>query len=159
MPKIMKLLLSKLLLSYVVLTLSLSTSAQGIKSPETDDLREIRNAFAAPPASARPWVYWFWVNSNVTREGISADLEAMQRVGIGGVLIMDINLSVIQDGTPASHIQFMDSQWKDLFIFAVNEAKRLGMEVIMANDAGWTGSGGPWIRPEDAMQTVVFTET
>ena len=47
--------------------------------------------FLAPPESARPWVYWFWLNSNLTREGITADLEAMKAAGIGGVLIMEVD--------------------------------------------------------------------
>ena len=47
--------------------------------------------FVQPPASARPWVYWFPLNGNITSEGITADLEAMQRVGIGGVLYMEID--------------------------------------------------------------------
>jgi len=33
--------------------------------------------FAAPPDAARPWVYWMWMDGNLTREGITADLEAM----------------------------------------------------------------------------------
>ena len=52
---------------------------------------ELASAFTQPPDSARPWVYWFWLNGNMTREGITADLEAMQRVGIGGVLIMEVD--------------------------------------------------------------------
>ena len=55
---------------------------------ETTDLAR---AFTHPPDSAKPWVYWFWLNSNITREGITADLEAMKRVGIGGVLIMEVD--------------------------------------------------------------------
>ena len=57
--------------------------------------RELADGFAHPPDAARPWVYWFWINGNLTREGITADLEAMQRVGIGGVLIMEVD-----PGTP-----------------------------------------------------------
>ena len=52
---------------------------------------DLAKGFASPPPSARPWVYWFWLNGNITREGITADLEAMQRVGIGGVLIMEVD--------------------------------------------------------------------
>ena len=37
--------------------------------------------------------------------------------------------------------------------------QRLGLEVNMNNDAGWNGSGGPWIKPEQSMQKVVWTET
>ena len=51
---------------------------------------DLSSQFASPPASARPWVYWFWNNGNVTKAGITADLEAMKRAGIGGVIIMDV---------------------------------------------------------------------
>ncbi len=127
--------------------------------PPSDSLLLVKKEFLNPPNSARPWVYWFWINNNVTRKGITADLEAMKRVGIGGVLIMDIDLKVIGDGTPEGPVKFMDEQWKELFLFSVREAKRLGLEINMANDAGWTGSGGPWITPEYAMQTVVSSDT
>ena len=52
---------------------------------------ELDRSFAQPPASARPWVYWFPLSGNLTKEGITADLEAMQRVGIGGVLYMEVD--------------------------------------------------------------------
>ncbi|MDO8589636.1 MAG: glycosyl hydrolase [Armatimonadota bacterium] len=110
--------------------------------------------FISPPASARPWVYWFWLNGNITREGVTADLEAMKRVGIGGVLIMEVD-----QGAPVGPADFMSPQWRALFGHAVSEAGRLGLEINMNNDAGWNGSGGPWIKPEQSMQNVVFTET
>ena len=110
--------------------------------------------FKTPPAEARPWVYWFWLNGNITREGITADLEAMARVGIGGVLIMEVD-----QGAPLGPVPFMSDQWRELFKHVHSEAKRLGLEVNMNNDAGWNGSGGPWIRPEQSMQKVVWTET
>jgi hypothetical protein len=55
------------------------------------DISSLKNTFANPPDSECPWVYWCWLNSNVSKEGITADLEAMKRVGIGGVLIMDVD--------------------------------------------------------------------
>src|SRR5215472_17035111 len=61
--------------------------------------------FASPPFDSGTWVYWFWLDVNVTREGITADLEAMKEVGIAGVLIMDVN-----EGTPPS---FNGSQFGD----------------------------------------------
>jgi hypothetical protein len=115
---------------------------------------DLAKGFVKPPDSARPWVYWFWLNSNITREGITADLEAMKRVGIGGVLIMEVD-----QGAPVGPAEFMGYQWRGLFRHAVAEAARLGLEVNMNNDAGWNGSGGPWIKPEQSMQKVVWTET
>jgi hypothetical protein len=112
--------------------------------------------FASPPADCGPWVYWFWLDVNVTRAGITADLEAMKAAGIAGVLIMDVD-----QGTPASFngAQFGDSKWYELFQFACEEASRLGMQINMTNDAGWCGSGGPWITPELSMQVVVWSST
>ena len=115
----------------------------------------LEEGFVHPPDSARPWVYWFWLNGNITSNGITADLEAMQRVGIGGVLIMEV------DPGSAGRARGL---WQGrcgaaLFKHVCTEAHRLGLEVNMNNDAGWCGSGGPWITPEQSMQKVVWTET
>jgi hypothetical protein len=115
---------------------------------------ELERGFTHPPDSARPWVYWFWLNGNITSNGISADLEAMKRVGVGGVLIMEVD-----QGAPVGPVDFMGGQWRELFKHVAGEARRLGLEVNMNNDAGWNGSGGPWIKPEQSMQKVVWTET
>ena len=110
--------------------------------------------FQQPPADARPWVYWFWNNGNVTSNGITADLEAMQRVGIGGVLIMDV---LERFAPPRGTAEFMNPEWQNLFQFSVQEAARLGLEINMANGPGWCGSSGPWITPELSMQMLVST--
>jgi len=110
--------------------------------------------FVKPPASARPWVYWFWNNGNVTKAGITADLEAMQRAGIGGVIIMDV---VERFAPPPGTADFMNAEWQELFRFAVAEAHRLGIEINMTNGPGWCGSSGPWITPELSMQMLVST--
>jgi hypothetical protein len=115
---------------------------------------DLARGFAQPPPSARPWVYWFWLNGNITREGITADLEAMERVGIGGVLIMEVD-----QGVPLGPVPFAGREWRELFAHVVAEANRLGLQVNMNDDAGWNGSGGPWITPDKAMQKVVLSET
>ena len=114
----------------------------------------LQKEFVAPPPAARPWVYWFWLNSNITKEGMTADLEAMKRVGIGGVLIMEVD-----QGAPQGPVPFAGPKWRELFKHMLSEAERLGIEVNMTNDAGWCGSGGPWITPDLSMQYLVWTET
>lgn len=115
---------------------------------------ELATQFAAPPASTRPWVYWFWNNANVTKAGITADLEAMKRAGIGGVIIMDV---AERFAPPRGAAVFMSPEWRELFHFALAEAKRLGIEINMTNGPGWCGSSGPWITPELSMQMLVYT--
>ena len=115
---------------------------------------DLARQFMSPPLSARPWVYWFPLDGNLSSNGITADLESMNRVGIGGVLYMETD-----QGAPKGPAPFAGPLWRDLFKHICNEAHRLGMEVNMNNDAGWCGSGGPWITPELSMQVLVWSET
>ena len=115
---------------------------------------DLEKGFRRPPDAARPWVYWFWLNGNITSNGITADLEAMKRVGIGGALIMEVD-----QGAPVGPVDFASPRWRDLFRHVHAEARRLGLEINMNDDAGWNGSGGPWIRPEESMQEITWSET
>src|SRR5258708_35469024 len=48
----------------------------------------LEKSFLHPPASAKPWVSWYWTPASVSKEGIRADLEAMKEEGIGGGYLM-----------------------------------------------------------------------
>lgn len=112
------------------------------------------NGFRTPPDAARPWVYWVWMDGNISREGITADLEAMKRAGLGGVIIMEVNV-----GIPQGPVKFMSPEWRLHFKHAVQEAERLGLEITLISGPGWTGSGGPWVKPEQGMQHLVSSST
>lgn len=135
-------------MSFARLAGSRARGATGPTLPRLDT-----RSFAKPTAEFRPWVYWFWINGNVTRTGVTADLEAMARVGIGGVLIMDVD-----PGTPPGDALFGSPDWHAMLAFAFDEAQRLGLEINLNNAAGWAGSAGPWITPDLSMQKLVFTE-
>ena len=119
--------------------------------------------FRQPPAEARPWVYWFWMNGNITKEGITADLEAMRDVGIGGCLIMHVKLGDIGEHKlgqmpPDGPVTFMSDEFRQLLQHTFREAARLGMNIDMNNADGFTGSGGPWVPVENSMKKLVWTE-
>lgn len=113
----------------------------------------LRSGFTNSPESAKARTWWHWVDGNITKEGITADLEAMSRVGIQEVQLFNADM-----GYPEGGIAYLSDEWLELFKFAVLEAKRLGMEMGFNNGAGWSSSGGPWVTPEYAMQTVVYSE-
>lgn len=123
-------------------------SSPGSAGPETAD--PLSAGFAHPPDSARPWAYWMWMDGNLDREGITADLEAMRAAGLGGVVICEVNV-----GVPRGPVEFMSPEWRGLFKHVVKEAERLGLEVTLNAGPGWTGSGGPWVKPEQSMQHIV----
>jgi hypothetical protein len=93
------------------------------------------------------------MNGNVTKEGITADLEAMKAVGIGGA-----QMFTVDQGIPAGPAKYDGSLWREMTNFAVKEADRLGMELCIHNGAGWSSSGGPWITPENGMQVIAWSE-
>src|SRR5215207_9469510 len=110
--------------------------------------------FGHPPDEAYPQTYWFWMNGNITKEGITLDLEAMKRVGIGGVFNFDVGT-----GIPKGPIAYLSEEWIQLKKHAIKEAERLGLEFTMHNCPGWSASGGPWITPEFTMQQITWSET
>ena len=114
---------------------------------------ELERGFANPPASARPHTWWHWMNGNITKEGITADLEAMAGAGLGGAQIFNVSLDI-----PAGPVRFNSPEWLAMVKHAAAEAKRLGLSLGMNNSAGWSNSGGPWNTPEHGMKTVVTSE-
>jgi hypothetical protein len=116
----------------------------------------LESGFSNPPAEARPYVWWHWMNGNVTREGITADLEALADAGIGGAWIFNMGSSH-GCNMPAGPIDFMSDAWLEMMKFAVSEAQRLGLQLGIENCAGWSTMGGPWIKPEYGSQKMVHT--
>ena len=110
--------------------------------------------FASPPDAARPHTWWHWMNGNVSKAGITLDLEAMKRVGIGGA-----HLAQVGTGIPKGPVPYDSPEMDDCVRFAIHEADRLNMDLCMFNCPGWSSSGGPWIKPENSMKVLVFTET
>lgn len=114
----------------------------------------LENEFLNPPDSARPGVYWYFMDGNLSREGMTADLESMKEVGLGNLVFLEVNV-----GVPRGPVDFMSDQWQDLFAHAVREAERLGIDITLGSGPGWTGSGGPWVKPEQAMQHLLSSVT
>jgi hypothetical protein len=115
------------------------------------------DGFLNPPPSAKPRVWWHWMNGNVTRAGVKLDLEWMQRIGIGGFQNFDAALN-----TPhlVDHpLDYMTPDWWDTFKYAISLADELGLEASIAGSPGWSESGGPWVKPQEAMKKFVWTES
>ena len=121
---------------------------------QSDGVRRLEECFMSPPDSAKPYVFYIMMNGNVTTEGVTCDFEALAKAGIGGVQIFDKGGNY-SSGT----LKFNTPEWFDLMRHAASEAKRLGLEMCVANCSGWANSGGPWNMPSNGMKKVVFSET
>jgi hypothetical protein len=113
----------------------------------------LETGFLHPPDSAKPQTWWHWMNGNITTNGITADLEAMKQIGLGGATIVNVD-----SGIPRGPVNFMSPEWREDFKFAMQEANRLGLEMCVENCAGWSSSGGPWNTVTNAMQRVTTSE-
>jgi hypothetical protein len=114
-------------------------------------------AFGNPPNSARPRVWWHWMNGNITKEGIRLDLEWMHRVGLGGVTVFQGSIDTPQ--VVKQRLVYMTLGWKDAFHCAATTAENLGLEMAIASSPGWSETGGPWVPPAQGMKKVVWSET
>jgi hypothetical protein len=130
-------------------------AAQAPPTPVADV--SLEQGFDTPPDSAKPRVWWHWMNGNITKEGITADLEWMKRVGIGGFQNFDAALG--RDQVVDKRLVYMTPEWKDAFRHATELADRLGLEEAIAGSPGWSESGGPWVTPQQAMKKLVWSET
>ena len=114
----------------------------------------LENGFAAPPAEARPLAWWHWINGNVTKAGIRADMEDMKRVGIAGVQMLDVSIYL-----PPGPVRYGSDLWYEHVQYAIRTADELGLEIDLMNCAGWSASGGPWNTPERSMKQFTWSET
>ena len=116
----------------------------------------LAQGFKNPPQSARPLVWWHWMNGNITEAGLRKDIEWMHRIGVGGFHVFDagINTPKIVD----ERLDYMSEGWKKVFRGAIELADSLGMEVTIPSSPGWSSTGGPWVKPEDAMKKIVWRE-
>jgi hypothetical protein len=120
--------------------------------------QDLENGFREPPNDARIRSYWWWLNSNVTKDCITKDLEAMKANGYGGAIIFDAGSSnyAVARKTEAGP-PFLSKEWLALFSHAISEADRLGMEISINVQSGWN-PGGPSVTPEHALKKITWSE-
>ena len=115
---------------------------------------KLKDEFLNPPESSYPGVYWYFMDGNLSREEMTKDLESMKEVGINNLIFLEVGI-----GVPRGPVGFMSEEWQDLFVHAVRESERLGIRILMGAGPGWCGSGGPWVKPEESMKHLVYSET
>lgn len=117
-----------------------------------DSLSDAVACFSDIQDSTRTKTWWFHGETETTKEGITADLEAFKEAGLGGVVYYD------QSHGKADHAfdGFSEDWWK-MFRFAAEEAKRVGLSFEVHISNGYV-AGGPWITYEQSMKRLIATE-
>ena len=113
---------------------------------------DLAKSFAQPPENAKPLTWWHWLNGNVTKEGITGDLESMKCAGLGGCYLFNCG-----GNWPEGDVRFMQPKWLEMMDHTVREVERLGLKFGVHNCDGFSQSGGPWITPETSMKKLTWT--
>ncbi len=131
-----------------------------LAAPSPGDALE--QGFQNPPDSAKPRVWWHWMNGNISKEGVKADLEWMKRVGIGGFQNFEVGGGTSEELATKRFVEkrvaYMTPEWKDAFRYAATLADQLGLEMAVASSPGWSATGGPWVPLAQAMKKLVWSE-
>ena len=137
---------------------TMATGGGGTASTYSEMPVDLARQFQNPPESAKPWVFWYWMQASVSKEGITADLEAMKEAGIGGAYLMPIKgVTNPPLYTPAA--EQLSPLWWQMVKHAMQEAERLQLKIAMHVSDGFALAGGPWITPDLSMQKVVWTKS
>lgn len=134
---------SKFWTALAVLALS---GTPGMISPAMAD--DLAKNFQHIPESQRMAVYWYWMSDNLSRQGVVNDLNAMHEKGITRAFIGNI----WQDDVKPGNVKVMTDEWWEVVHAALKRASELNMEIGIFNCPGWSQSGGPWVKPQEAMR-------
>ena len=133
--------------------------------PDTAKLRSAfskkdKKAFLHPDRIYYPETWFHFINTNIRREGITRDLEAIAASGIQGVQFFHGQMGDTKEwpGTE-EHVECLSPEWEDLVRHTAEEAHRLGLRFSLQTCPGWAMSGGPWIKPEQAMRHLSYSRT
>lgn len=129
-----------------------------VPTEPVNDNSPLRQAFIHPPDAAKPWVFWYWIQGAVSREGITKDLEAMRDAGIGGAYLMSIK-GPANPPLMNPPVNQLTPEWWAMVKFAMQEAQRLGLQIAMHDSDGFAVAGGPWITPDLSMQRITWSKT
>ena len=131
--------------------------ARNVSAPLSSLPADLEAQFRDPPSQSRPRTWWHWTGGNVTKEGITRDLQWMKEIGLGGIQLFDVSLDTPQ--VVDTRIEYMSPRWQDAFRHARDLANDLDLEFAIASSAGWSLTGGPWVPPADGMKKLVWSNT
>jgi len=141
-----------ILSSFLIASTNVKKKAKGER--DSFSISEFKRGFKTPPDSVKPSVYWYWLSDNISEEGVKRDLEAMAKIGIGRAYIGNIGL----DETPYGNVKLFSNEWWKVTEKALSTATKLGIKIGIFNSPGWSQSGGPWVKPDEAMRYLATSE-
>lgn len=122
------------------------------------DYSQLKSEFLTPPSTVQTAVYWYWIEGNISKEGVIKDLDAMKAAGINRAFIANIGGTGTGDPNSLYKVEFRSDEWWDITHAALKRASELDIEIGIFNSPGWSQSGGPWISERETMRYLAFSQ-
>jgi len=145
---------TRLFACFLTAALLNSAAFAQVKKAAGAPMKAVETDFITAPDNIQTSVYWYWISDNISKEGVVKDLESMKKVGINRAFIGNIGL----DDTPYGKVKIFSPEWWDVLHTALKTATKLNIEIGIFNSPGWSQSGGPWVKPEQAMRYLASSE-
>ncbi|MGB5943951.1 MAG: glycosyl hydrolase [Leeuwenhoekiella sp.] len=133
---------------------SAETTSSENKIERSSEFLALSAGFKDPADQYRPETWFHLMGNNITREGLTADLEAVKRAGLQGIHLFNKSGGSYPNVEP---VKILSPEWEDMIRHAADECERLGLKFTMQNCPGWSMTGGPWVPVEEAQREVVET--
>lgn len=155
-----KIMISKIYSIPLIVLLVIIISAYNIQTYKQEKTPQISReklaeGFISPGDSMQTSVYWYWISDNISKEGVVKDLHSMKEVGINRAFIGNIGLDDVSYGK----VKMLSEEWWEILHVALKTATELNIDIGIFNSPGWSQSGGPWVKAENAMRYLISSET
>ncbi|MGB5942931.1 MAG: glycosyl hydrolase [Leeuwenhoekiella sp.] len=137
-------------ITYVILALLVCH----ISLAQDYDGSSLESGFMDPATEYRPRTWMHAMSGNMSKVGMTKDLEAIAAAGQGGILLFNV-----ANGIPYGEVAYNSEEHQDILKHTAQECERLNLSFGVHNCNGWSSSGGPWVKPEQSMKMVVYSDT
>jgi len=137
---------------FLLLGLATTTIVRAESKPKK--ITELESGFNTIPDSIQTSVYWYWISDNISEKGAVKDLYSMKKAGINRAFIGNIGL----DDVPYGKVKMLSDEWWKILHTVLKTATKLNIEIGIFNAPGWSQSGGPWVKAENAMRYLTSSE-
>lgn len=121
----------------------------------SSSVEQVKQSFVQMPDTVQTSVYWYWISDHLSKEGVVKDLKSMKKVGINRAFIGNISIPDL----PRGSVKIFSDEWWEILHTALKTAGELNIEIGIFNSPGWSQSGGPWIKPAQAMRYLAAMDT
>lgn len=147
----------KIILFFVLIIFAFTSCSQQVEMTDKDYI-SMQEGFIVPNDTNKLWCFYHFIDDDISREGVTKDIEAIKKIGIRTVLIGNISMFDAHGKNENGPVPLFTNTWWDITVHAVNDGKRLGTDFGFFNCPGWSGSGGPLVSAEQTMMPLVYSE-